>query len=570
MVIAGIALFGHAESVSAATFTVTNTNDAGAGSLRQAILDANAAAGIHTITFNISGAGPHVITPTTNLPSLGNPSITDPQSITLDACTQPGASCSPTSIQPQVQIDGSNVTGSNPVVGINKTNDASGGMTVRGLSVTNGPGFGIQGNRTAYQAVFQAPSNMTLEYNYVGLAPDGSAAPNAAGVVLAANTALPGGNNNHIAHNVISGNTGVGFRTTGLVTFVAPVNVTGLVIEDNIIGLDPTGASYRPNGAGGLQVLDTNGAIVRNNTIAGNTTFGMEARRGNANLLIQDNAIRDNGTQGINFGSASGAFAAFVGPATLHGNTITSNSSAGITTTNASDIAVGGLGIGQANSIADNGGKGVVIGASLLDTSQRVTVRGNSIYNNGGLAIDLGNDGVTPNDSDDSDTGPNLLTNFPLITEVKHGSLIVSGTYSGAPNQTYTLDFYSSENGDVSGYGPGQTWVGAESIITDGAGNATFEFTFDTDIPEGHIISATATDSVGNTSEFSAFLVMPAVPVDPSSPSPGSTSPDDQLAETGSDITLFYSLAALLTIAGLTAYTIANKRKRTHGKMHID
>jgi hypothetical protein len=39
-----------ASPAQAATFTVTNTNDSGAGSLRQAILDANAAAGEDTIT----------------------------------------------------------------------------------------------------------------------------------------------------------------------------------------------------------------------------------------------------------------------------------------------------------------------------------------------------------------------------------------------------------------------------------------------------------------------------------------------------------------------------------------
>ena len=50
--------------VAAATFTVTNTNDSGAGSLRQAILDANASAGADLIDFSIPGAGVHTIAPT--------------------------------------------------------------------------------------------------------------------------------------------------------------------------------------------------------------------------------------------------------------------------------------------------------------------------------------------------------------------------------------------------------------------------------------------------------------------------------------------------------------------------
>ena len=56
--------------LSADTFTVTHTDDSGPGSLRQAILDANATAGADTIEFNIPGAGVHTITPTTALPGI--------------------------------------------------------------------------------------------------------------------------------------------------------------------------------------------------------------------------------------------------------------------------------------------------------------------------------------------------------------------------------------------------------------------------------------------------------------------------------------------------------------------
>src|SRR4051794_14263587 len=53
-----LALFGMMVTVAATanTFPVTNTNDAGPGSFRQAILDANAAgAGPHDIVFNVHG-----------------------------------------------------------------------------------------------------------------------------------------------------------------------------------------------------------------------------------------------------------------------------------------------------------------------------------------------------------------------------------------------------------------------------------------------------------------------------------------------------------------------------------
>ena len=56
------------------TFTVTRTADSGAGSLRQAILDANARAGIaDIIAFSIAGAGVHTIAPTSPLPTITDP-----------------------------------------------------------------------------------------------------------------------------------------------------------------------------------------------------------------------------------------------------------------------------------------------------------------------------------------------------------------------------------------------------------------------------------------------------------------------------------------------------------------
>ena len=63
--------------IDAASFTVTNTNDSGAGSLRQAIIDANANAGTDTIDFNIPGVGPHTIQPTSTLPTITDPVAID-------------------------------------------------------------------------------------------------------------------------------------------------------------------------------------------------------------------------------------------------------------------------------------------------------------------------------------------------------------------------------------------------------------------------------------------------------------------------------------------------------------
>ncbi len=70
------------------TYTVMNTNDSGSGSLRQAILDANANAGNDVIEFNIGGGGAHSIDLLSDLPTLT-------EGLTIDGSTQPGYSGTP-------------------------------------------------------------------------------------------------------------------------------------------------------------------------------------------------------------------------------------------------------------------------------------------------------------------------------------------------------------------------------------------------------------------------------------------------------------------------------------------
>src|ERR1051326_4108678 len=97
-VILAALLVGSSVAVAAAnTFTVTNTNDSGNGSLRQAITDANNHAGADVIDFNISGAGVHTITPASQPPF-----ITD--KVTIDGTTQPGYAD-----KPLIEISGATV-----------------------------------------------------------------------------------------------------------------------------------------------------------------------------------------------------------------------------------------------------------------------------------------------------------------------------------------------------------------------------------------------------------------------------------------------------------------------------
>jgi parallel beta-helix repeat protein len=132
--------------------------------------------------------------------------------------------------------------------------------------------------------------------------------------------------------------------------------------------------------------------------------------------------------------------------------------------------------------------------------SQNNAIRGNSIYGNGGFAIDLAFNSVTANDAaPDGDVGPNGLQNFPVISTVAvvGSNTTISGTLASKANTTYTLDFYSSSLADASGYGEAQTYVGSGTVTTDGSGNATYRITV-ASAATGPV-SATATEQLGGS-----------------------------------------------------------------------
>jgi hypothetical protein len=117
---AGPAILVNAQSEAALTLLVTNTNDAGIGSLRQAILDANANPELDTICFGIGDGGPLTIRLSSALPAIINP-------LTIDGTSQPG-----------ITLDATDV-GAGTVLTI-----AANGCTVQGLTIANAQGTAIQ------------------------------------------------------------------------------------------------------------------------------------------------------------------------------------------------------------------------------------------------------------------------------------------------------------------------------------------------------------------------------------------------------------------------------------------
>ena len=134
----------------------------------------------------------------------------------------------------------------------------------------------------------------------------------------------------------------------------------------------------------------------------------------------------------------------------------------------------------------------------------------NSIFSNGGLGIDLNDDGVTPNHPGGAIPGPNNLQNYPVLTSAVStgGKTTIMGTLNGAASSRYLIQFFANVAADPSGYGQGQTLIGSITVTTDSNGNASFTATFTATVPSGQFVIATATDSTGDTSEFAQDVVV--------------------------------------------------------------
>ena len=180
---------------------------------------------------------------------------------------------------------------------------------------------------------------------------------------------------------------------------------------------------------------------------------------------------------------------------------------------------IGGPAPGEGNVIANNG-YGIHVQAAFGPGpgGKRNRISGNSIHDNAGIGIDLGLQfGVDGNDAaGDADSGANELQNYPVLsaTSVSGGNVTVSGTLPSLFSTTFRVEFFSNPSCDPQGVGEGETYLGFADVTTDASGNASFgPLVFP--VPDGEkVITATATDPDGNTSEFSACLLGPVANAD--------------------------------------------------------
>jgi hypothetical protein len=215
-------------------YVVINKNDAGFGSLRQAIMDANAHVSTiaDTIKFNIDAGTPHTIRPVSALPD-----ITDP--VIIDGTSNPDASCGSWPPTLTVELDGSNAGGA--VSGLTLTNGA-GGSTICGL-VINRFGRGIYLNSSG---------NNRIECNFIGTDTDGDEArPNDIPIDIQSAASNVVGGTTVSKRNLISGN--------GWAVLIKSSDST--LVQGNYIGTNAAGTSALGNGVG-IQVYESDENII--------------------------------------------------------------------------------------------------------------------------------------------------------------------------------------------------------------------------------------------------------------------------------------------------------------------
>jgi parallel beta-helix repeat protein len=444
------------------------------------------------------------------------------------------------------------------------------GVVVAGTSTGNQIGGTAAGARNVVSA--SGRSGIVFVLGATG----DSAVGNYVGTDVTGNTAIGNpsngiliqfdGDGNTIQGNVVSGN-GIGINI---------IDAKNNVVQGNLVGTNAAGTTALGNtgissGFGpGVAIYAKTGSAT-GNLIGGTTAAARNVISANkAGVWIQGAAATGNTVEGNYIGTDA------TGTATL-GNTGPGVElvTVFVGVTGANNNTIGGRAAGAGNLIAGNGRDGILLTNfnSIVSTTGSGVVNnllvGNSIHDNGGLGIDLGGTGTpVPNDSA-GHVGPNNYQNFPVLTAATFGptTTTVSGHLNSSPDGTYTLDFYASPAADPSGYGQGKYYLGSTTVTTV-SGIATFtNISLTTPAIQGDaisVITATATDSAGNTSEFSQAFTLNDVTVlgtpgnDSIALTPGATPGSVAITMNGSPLGTFSPAGQVLVYGqgGSDTYTV--------------
>jgi uncharacterized repeat protein (TIGR01451 family) len=459
-----------------ATFTVTNTNDSGPGSLRQAILDANASPGLDLISLNILSVqralSPDAI-PIVN-PLAPLPIVSDPVSLGFSATIDP--------ITKKVVLV---LDGQRAGPGANGLTITAGNSVVQGFAIGSFEGHAIS---------LQQGGNNVIKNNSLGTGETGTENLGNGG---------EGVNVQNSPNNEISGNTIV-FNGDG----GSLINSNGNFVKNNSLGTDNTMTRNMGNrGAGFGAANSSNNRFQFNRSFFNRVGFVGFGSIGNifGGTDGSGNIIGRNGTGVSITNSSNNTFNGnFVGTNPLDDDL--GNLGAGIEILGMSlNNKIGGDTLSAGNKIAYND-----IGLFCIPGSNGNLYLNNSIYSNA-LPINNNNGanrGIRP---------PELLSAMTSTTDAR-----IAGRVSAQlPSRSYAVFFYGDQFSIGGGAGPSVP-IGAALVTTNTSGNAAFTVQVPVSIPALNI-SALLTDITTNdTSEASNSI-----------PVSGTALPDLKVEKTG-------------------------------------
>ncbi|MDA7979108.1 MAG: DUF4347 domain-containing protein [Pirellulales bacterium] len=329
------------------TFTVTNTNDSGAGSLRQAIIDANNLAGLDTIEFNIAGTGPHTINVASALPAITDALIIDGTSQELFGGDD-NPSVNEVTTGPEVIIDyqelihghGLDVQADDVsiiAIGVNGTEtNAYHGIHVSGnnafidqVTVTRSGGSGVWFNTSTGGTV----TNSILRDNGI----DWTSGDGISLVGTVTNLTISG--------NVITGNAGYGID-------FASGAISNVTIDSNIIRNSGVGGGTQLAGIG---VRSGSNSVIQDNEITGNAGDGIVVTNAASGISLLRNVVSGNAARGIDLGATSndggdGVTSNDADDIDTGGNNLQNFPVLGTVTTNGTNVWIDGTIHSEANS----------------------------------------------------------------------------------------------------------------------------------------------------------------------------------------------------------------------------
>ena len=359
-----LCLFLTTPAAYSATFTVSNLNDGGTGSVADAINASNSSPGADSIHFSVAG----VINLNGQLPPLLD-------EVVIDGTTAPGYVPCGAPVVAFNYVGGAGAHGLLILAG-------GAGSTILALNIRNFTAAGISSENSA---------NITIKSCYIGTDFTGNAvASNQLGIfLLGSPDCVVGGDS--CERNVVSGNAANGIAME--------LGSHRTVVAGNYVGLGADGVTRLGNGLEGIYAYNSDSLKIglaapgMGNTVVGAQAQGIHLNGGgggSSNALIYNNRVGTIGVDSIQYGNyLNGIF--------IEGGT--------------SGTVIGGTGPYEGNEIGNNGLNGIQI--DTLNSGNRIV--GNSIYCNADSGIYLVG-------------GNNLIQILPNLTSAADSVFGTNGT----------------------------------------------------------------------------------------------------------------------------------------------